>query len=124
MVQTDPKTVLVIEDDLELLDLVAFVLEDEGYRVEKASDGLEGLRAVERKMPDLIILDMKMPVMNGWQFASEFKARYNGRAPIVVLTAGANARRNAEEIGAQGWIGKPFELDELVATVRRFTKEP
>lgn len=119
MADTGPKTVLVIDDDRDLLDLVTFLLEDEGYRVETALDGLERLRKVEQKKPDLILLDMKMPAMNGWEFAREFHARYDRQVPIVVLTAAENARKRAEEIGAQGWVGKPFNLDTLVQAGKR-----
>ena len=85
---TDPHhgVILVVDDDEDLLTLVAMVLSDEGYTVATARDGLEGLREVEHEMPDLILLDMKMPVMNGWRFASELRARYPRRAPIVVLS--------------------------------------
>jgi DNA-binding response OmpR family regulator len=111
------KTVLVIDDDRDLLDLVSFALEDEGYKVETAANGREGLEKVRREMPDLILLDMKMPLMDGWQFAQEFHARFDEKAPIVVLTAAENARKRAAEIGAQGWIGKPFDLDDLSRVV-------
>lgn len=112
-------TVLVVDDDQDLLDLVSFVLEDAGYEVATATDGRLGLAAVAVAMPGLILLDMKMPVMNGWQFAEAFRAAYDQATPIVVLTAADDAKRRAEEIGAVGWIGKPFDLDELIAAVAR-----
>ena len=112
------KTVLVVDDDRDLLSLVSLVLEEEGFHVETAADGREGLEAVKGGMPNLILLDMKMPVMNGWEFAREFQSRYDSRAPIVVITASEDARKRAEEIGAAGWIGKPFDLDALVRVVR------
>lgn len=115
----DSKTVLVVDDDQDLRSLVALVLEEEGYEVETAADGKQGLDAVKRAMPDLILLDMKMPVMDGWEFAREFRARFNGQAPIVVLTAAADAKKRAEETGAVDWIGKPFDLDTLVNVVGR-----
>jgi CheY-like chemotaxis protein len=115
------KTVLVVDDDQELLDLVSMVLDVEGYRMETALDGQEALASIERKMPDLILLDMKMPVMNGWQFAEAFHTLYDHKAPIIVLTASQSAKRMAEEIGANGWIGKPFEMDQLLDTVRKHT---
>ncbi len=111
--------VLVLDDDRDLLSLVAFVLEEDGYEVKTATDGREGLDAVQREMPDLILLDMKMPVMDGWEFAREFHSKFDSKVPIVVLTAAADARRSAEEVGAVGWIGKPFDLDTLTNTVKR-----
>ncbi len=123
MVESRSKTILVLDDDRDLLTLVAFVLESEGYQVETSSNGLQGLEAVSRSMPGLILLDMKMPVMDGWAFAREYHSRHNPCAPIVVLTASDDAKGRAEEIGAAGWIGKPFDLDGLVATVSRFVQK-
>ena len=105
-----PRTVLVVDDDRDIVNLVALVLGFAGYQVQTAADGQEALEAVGRGMPDLILLDMKMPVMDGWEFAKEFQAKYDLRTPIVVLTAATDARKRAEEIGAAGWVGKPFEL--------------
>lgn len=114
---TDRKTVLVVDDERDLLEMVCFVLRQEGYIVAKATDGLDALNSVERMMPDLILLDMKMPRVDGWQFASELRKKHGPRVPIVVVTASEDARVSAEEIGAQGWLGKPFDLDQLIDTV-------
>jgi len=92
----------------------------EGYEAFRASNGREALDLVGRGMPDLILLDMKMPVMSGWEFAAGLQKAYAKRAPIVVMTAAEDARDRAREIGAESWISKPFELDELVRAVRRF----
>ena len=119
MPEGKPGKVLVIDDDVDILSVISIVLEAEGFRVETAVDGKEALEAVQRGMPDLILLDMKMPTMNGWEFAREFHARYDAKVPIVVLTAAEDARKRAEEVGAVGWIGKPFDLDTMVEVVRR-----
>jgi CheY-like chemotaxis protein len=119
MAHTCPKKVLVVEDDEDLVLLISMLLSSDGYRVETAGNGREALERVERELPDLILLDMKMPVMSGPEFAREFKARYNTRAPIVVVTAAADARQRAAEVKADGWVGKPFDPDALLATVRR-----
>ncbi len=119
MPEAKSRTILVVDDDKDIVSIMTFVLQEEGYRVETAADGREGLEAVERGMPDLILLDMKMPIMNGWEFAREFHSRYDRKTPILVLTAAEDARKRAQEIGAVGWIGKPFELDALVQVVRR-----
>lgn len=119
MAETRPKTVLVVDDDQDILSIVSLILEEEGFKVETAADGREGLEAVEQGMPDLILLDMKMPIMNCWEFAREFHARYDNKVPIVVLTAAEDAKKRAEEIGAVGWIGKPFDLDHVVRVVER-----
>ncbi len=119
MQRSSHRSVLVIDDDQDLLELMAFVLSAEGFDVQTAGDGREALGEVERSMPGLILLDMKMPVMNGWEFAAEFHKRYDGGAPIVVVTAAENAEKRAEEIGASGWVSKPFDVGYLVRVVRR-----
>ncbi len=115
----ESKVVLVVDDDIALLDMVEMILQGAGYRVTTAAEGEEALAKVAQEMPDVILLDMKMPGMDGWEFASEFRARHDRRAPIVVLTAAEDARKRAEEIGAEGYLGKPFNIDDLVSIVRR-----
>lgn len=114
------KPVLVVEDDPDMRQLVEEILTDEGYRVHTAGDGQAALDEVARELPAMILLDMRMPRMNGWEFARAFRERYGRRAPIVVLTAAADARARAAEIEADGYLGKPFELTDLVRTVGRF----
>lgn len=111
-------SILIVEDDDDLRDLVKTILELEGFHVRTARHGREALERVGESMPDLILLDIKMPVMDGRAFAVEFRARYGGGAPIVVMTAAEHAASRAREIGALGWISKPFCYDELVKTVR------
>ena len=112
--------ILVVEDDPDLLALVEMILADAGYRVATASEGRAALARVAAEMPALIFLDMRMPGMNGWEFVREFRARHGRAAPIVVVTAAENARARAEEIGADGWLAKPFDLDDVVSVVQRF----
>jgi CheY-like chemotaxis protein len=69
-------------------------------------------------MPELMLLDMRMPVLDGWGVARELKAR-GIRLPILVMTAAQNARHWADEIGAAGYVAKPFELPELMSAVER-----
>jgi DNA-binding response OmpR family regulator len=116
--------VLVVEDDPDLVDLMAVILQDAGYRVATATDGIEALARVEAEMPSLILLDMRMPRMNGWEFAGEFRTRWDRSCPIVVVTAAENARLRAEEIGADGWLEKPFELEDVVRVVERHLGPP
>jgi DNA-binding response OmpR family regulator len=111
--------VLVVEDDQDLSSLLEMVLADAGHRVRTAPDGRAALAAVAAEMPGVILLDMRMPVMNGWEFAREFRARYGRACPIVVVTAAENARLRAEEIGAEDWLAKPFDLDDVLYTVER-----
>ncbi len=113
-------SVLVLDDDPDLLDLVAMVLEMEHFEVRCAKNGTEGLASVAAAgPPDLVLLDLKMPVMDGWEFARRFRARYGEAAPIVVLTAADDARKRAAEVRPAAWLSKPFDIDVLINTVQR-----
>ena len=114
------RTVLVVDDDDDLREAITDLLLLRGYHVTKAANGHEALDCIAAGMPDVILLDMKMPVMNGWEFARAFREAHDSEAPIVVVTAADDARRRAEEIRADGWLGKPFESVELYATVERY----
>ncbi len=115
-----PRSILIVEDDPDLLALMEMILSESGRRVRTAPEGRAALARVAEEMPGLILLDMRMPGMNGWDFARELRARHRSACPIVVVTAAENARRRAEEIGADGWLAKPFDLDEVLAMVDRF----
>lgn len=108
--------ILVVEDTAEIRCLIADTLTEEGYAVECASNGAEALAAVERDAPALVLLDMHMPVLDGWGFSRALAAR-TLRIPIIVLTAATNAARYSKEVGAVGCIRKPFALMDLLRTV-------
>ena len=116
--------ILVVEDDPDLAALEAELLEEHGHHVEVANNGREALAAVERAAPDLILLDMKMPVMSGREFVDEYRRAQPSPAPIVVVTAADDAQVRAAEVGASGWIAKPFDPDALVANVMRLLPRP
>jgi len=111
-------TVLVAEDDPDLRDLVAMTLHDAGLDVDVACDGNEALAHVAAHRPDLILLDMMMPVMDGRAFSAALRYTKNP-PPIVVMTAVDRVAQSAEDVGAVSWLAKPFDIDELVDTVRR-----
>lgn len=108
--------ILVVDDDPAILETVSEVLEFEGYPVATATNGCEGLDAVERVQPRLVLLDMRMPVLDGWGFARVLKER-GIKLPILVMTAAQDARGWAQEIGAAGFIAKPFDLTDLLSAV-------
>jgi CheY-like chemotaxis protein len=110
--------VLVVDDEADIRAIVSAMLEIEGYEVAEASNGIDALAAVERQPPDLILLDMRMPVLDGWGFASEMRRRGH-RIPIVVMTAARDAARWAAEIAASAFISKPFGLEDLITVVNR-----
>lgn len=111
--------VLVIDDDQAILETVAEILADEGYSVATARNGLEGLAAVERERPALILLDRWMPVLDGHGFWRALRQR-GLEVPIIAMTAAHDVEPWARELRAAGVLPKPFRLAallELVATV-------
>lgn len=117
---TQHAPVLVVDDDAAIRDAVRDVLEGEGIVVETATDGADALAKVGERRPRLVLLDMRMPVMDGWGFASALREA-GVELPVVVMTAAADAKRWAAEIGAIGVVPKPFGIAELVSAVKRFS---
>lgn len=111
------RSILVIDDDPAILNTVSEILEYEGYSVATATNGAEGLRCVEQTAPALILLDMRMPVLDGWGFARTLQER-GVALPIVVMTAAQDARRWAQEISANAYLAKPFDLLDLLDVVQ------
>jgi two-component system chemotaxis response regulator CheY len=114
--------VLVVDDDESIRDTIVAILEDEGYVVTAAADGMQGLAAIDESRPCVVLLDMRMPVLDGWGVAAALHAR-GIQVPIAVMTAAQDAQRWCDEIGADACLPKPFDLDHLVATVARFCGE-
>ncbi len=121
MADATVKTVVCIEDQPEMIDLIRLILEQRGIRVVGAVGGREGIEVVERERPDLILLDLMMPVVDGWDVFRQVKADANLMGiPVVVVTAKAAKidRVLAEAIaGVDAYITKPFGPRELWATV-------
>lgn len=107
--------VLVVEDDPALRPLMRDSLSEEGHAVETARDGVEALDLVERSPPDLIVLDLNLPVLSG----GEFLRRYRGRAVIIVVTGVADAERSLGQLRVDAIVRKPFDLVELLALLQR-----
>jgi CheY-like chemotaxis protein len=114
--------VLVVDDDETIRATVTETLDMEGYPVRAASDGAEALEKLEQCLPRVVLLDMRMPIMDGWGFAREVAQR-GLITTIVVMSAAADARHWATEIGASGVLAKPFELDDLLSLVERHCQE-
>lgn len=115
--------VLVVDDEPSIRATVSAMLEIEGYDVAEASNGADALSVVERQAPDLILLDMRMPVLDGWGFAAELRRRGH-RTPIVVMTAARDAARWATEIAASAFVAKPFGFDDLISAVEQGRPQP
>lgn len=110
--------VLVVDDDAAILRTVTDILTDEGYEVLTAANGAEALALLAQTAPGVILLDMRMPVMDGWQFARALDARQRA-IPLIVMTAAQDARQWGREVGAVAHLAKPFDLDALLAEVAR-----
>jgi two-component system chemotaxis response regulator CheY len=111
------KRVLVVDDDASIRELLSTALEDDGYEVVPARNGEDALSVCERWRPDVIVLDLMMPVMDGWTFAKRLRER--DTIPIVVLSAANDLERHARTVGATDVVGKPFDLDQLLPKVAR-----
>ncbi|CAA9555171.1 MAG: hypothetical protein AVDCRST_MAG88-1052 [uncultured Thermomicrobiales bacterium] len=112
--------ILVVDDDEGIREFVSLVLEDEGYEVLTAPHGAAALALVAHRLPAVILLDMRMPVMDGWQFAQAYRQRPGPHAPIIVVTAAREAGERGTQIDAEGVLPKPFHLAELLALVEGF----
>ena len=111
--------VLVVDDDADILESISEILELEGFAVSRARNGEEALAELGRCPVDLVLLDLVMPVMNGWEFARRLALRPEGqRPPLLIVSADRNVALKAREIGAVGWVGKPFDLSALLARIR------
>lgn len=113
--------ILVIDDEADLVTLVKFNLEREGWKVRSASDGVAGLDAARKDLPDLILLDLMLPGMDGLEVCRKLRAEpRTARIPVIMLTAkgGESDRVVGLEMGADDYISKPFSPRELVARVK------
>ncbi len=109
-------TVLIVDDDPGVHEMLTDVLSDEGYDVIAALNGREGLERLHERKPDVILLDLMMPVMDGWRFREEMRHIEGANAiPVVVLSATHSIVDAAKQIQADGYIAKPFDLDQLLA---------
>ena len=121
------KKILIVEDDMNIRELLRLYLEREGYETISAGDGGEGLRAFRRESPDLVLLDIMMPVMDGWQVCRAIRAE--SKCPVIMLTAKGETfdKVSGLDMGADDYIVKPFDLSEFLARVeavlRRYHKK-
>jgi two-component system chemotaxis response regulator CheY len=114
--------VLVVDDDSSILDTVTSILTSEGFQVMAANGGQQALGLLQSWHPTLVLLDMRMPIMDGWAFAAAMRDS-GSKVPIVVMTAAESAKKWADEIGAAGHLAKPFLLDELIDCVEQHSRD-
>jgi len=126
----EKKKILLVDDDPDFVEAVKVIVESGGYEVKVAYDGKEGLEAVAEEKPDLIVLDVMMPVMNGHQACAELKAnKETAKIPIILLTAVAErvttstyTHRDMLESEAEDYMPKPVEPAELLELIKSWLK--
>ncbi len=117
--------VLIVDDDADLRELLRTNLESEGYLVREAASAQEGLEALDEEPPDLILLDVMMPHVDGWEMLRRVRERHGVEAIPVVMFSGKIAEDEAaaaEEAGAQAFIGKPFDPEQLLASTKQLLR--
>jgi DNA-binding response OmpR family regulator len=114
------RSVLVVDDEPMIRQIVADCLVEAGYRARTATNGSDALRVMQHSTPDLIVLDLMMPVLDATGFLKQVRLtpRY-ARVPVLVMTATYGAYEQAARLGVQACLTKPFEFDDLVAEVDR-----
>ena len=112
--------ILIVEDDADIRTDLAELLRSEGHNVVTAGDGLEALSRLRQAAPRLILLDLMMPVMDGWRFRAEMlKDPALARIPVVLLSGAGNLREAVAALGAAGSVAKPFTLDAVLRAVEQ-----
>src|SRR4051794_3743891 len=115
------RTILLVDDDHEIIESMRTILENKGYLILVSRDGNSGLMVAERESPDLIILDMMMPKKSGFLVLEKLKSRPGGLIPTIMITGneGSRHRAYAEFLGVKDYIRKPFALEKLVRSVEQ-----
>ncbi|HSB19060.1 MAG TPA: response regulator [Anaeromyxobacteraceae bacterium] len=115
------KRVLIVEDDPALRESMAEILADAGYTVSEAGDGRKGLEEASERRPDLILLDLMMPTMNGWQFrTAQRQLPALADIPVIVMSAWSSEQADAGLEGVAARFPKPFDVSALLDGVRRY----
>lgn len=121
-----PASILIVDDEADLISVLRFGLEAEGFRVLSAADGDEGLRKARETDPDLMVLDLMLPKLDGYKVCRALKYDERYRAmPIIILSArsGAQDRQLALDMGADDFVTKPYDMHDLVRRIRVFLQK-
>jgi two-component system chemotaxis response regulator CheY len=114
--------ILVVDPDPDMVDVITAVLEGEGYSCRSAANGQEALEACLRAVPAVVLMDLQLPVMNGWICARWLRARYDNTLAIVIMTTTRYVEEHRAQTTADGVLTKPFALDQLVRVLGRFVE--
>ena len=116
-----PRRVLVVDDEEDIRAMLVALLGDEGYEVTTAEDGLEGLRRAAETRPHVILCDLIMPRMNGYDFVENYRRFGGGQAAVLVMTAATPAVQSAsEQLQPEAVVAKPVDVDQLLELLARF----
>jgi len=122
----NPKKILIVDDEVDLVETIRFPLEGEGFNVLASYDGEDALNQARKENPDLILLDVMLPKLNGYKVCRllKFDERYK-HIPILMLTAKTQAKDKTlgKETGADEYLTKPFDIEELLAKVKSYLSE-
>lgn len=117
------KRILIIDDQPEVIELLKDLLEHNKFEVLTATDGVEGLAKAKTHKPDLIILDITMPVMDGYDFIKELKSDEDfKKIPVIVITGRVQLKEIFDEQGVSDYVMKPFDKKELLGKIKKLTK--
>src|ERR1700730_17759570 len=117
-VRTEAPVVLIVEDEEPIRDVITDVLEERGFQVLPAANGAEALELLDTVRPDVMVLDLLMPVMHGWAFMESYIERTDGHPiPIVVVSVNPVLPRSFDRLGVRRIVSKPFDVDALVDAV-------
>jgi DNA-binding response OmpR family regulator len=112
--------ILIVDDDPAIRDVVSDILEMSDYCVKTACNGAEALDRIRDDRPSAVLLDLMMPVMDGWEFLREYKVEATLLpVPVVIMSAAQDASHAVDELGAQAFLAKPFEIETILAIVGR-----
>jgi len=125
IVEKSKKRILIVDDERHITDLLRALLQLSGFNVIQSQNGAQCLKEVELVIPDLIILDIKMPVMDGWQVCEKLKSEdRTKKIPVIILSAyaGKEDRQKSLDLGADQFIAKPFEVPVLLKIVEKLIR--
>ena len=115
--------ILIVEDDPDILSSLAEAIREEGFEVETAANGYQALTRLESSQPDLIFLDLMMPLMDGWKFLESAHQRFpEMHAPVVLLSAVHNLTEEARRLGVRAFLSKPFDLEDVARMAHSLTE--
>ena len=117
--ESDEQTILVVEDHPQVRQIVCDTLADEGWRVRAAQNGQQAIDLAAQQRPALVVLDMALPIRDGFAVAGRLRSSYGAALPILVISGDGHSAAKAARVGAYAYLRKPFDLGLLVAEVRR-----